>query len=372
MSPLRKPGKQIINPYELFSMIVLFEFGTALVVPIGLHAQQGTWLSILLALPGGLLLFLLYEYLSRQHPDFILSGYAKKIAGRFVGSGIGFLYIAFFIYIASRVLRDGGDLLVASTYDQTPMLVINASMMIAVMYVLNKGLEVFFRLAQIYIFIMLSLGMLGNLSILFSGMVEVNNLLPLFGSGGWGSVVNAAYPYILMFPYGELIVFSAVLPHLNRREAARKTGMTAIVFSGVALSVTHVLQISVLGADIYSRSTFPLIEAIGLVNIAEFIQRLDALVILTLIIGVFFKVAMFSYAAMAVTADLFKVPDAGKLSVPIGVVVLFSSKFSAWSFPEHLKEGVVTIETHLIFFCIVIPVLLLLVHIVRKRFNLYR
>lgn len=51
-----------ISPTQLFSTIILFEFGTALVLPIGLGTGSNAWLSILLAMPGGIMIYLLYVY----------------------------------------------------------------------------------------------------------------------------------------------------------------------------------------------------------------------------------------------------------------------------------------------------------------------
>jgi spore germination protein KB len=360
--------KTSISPGQLLVMMLLFEFGTAMVVPVGLKAMQATWLSILIAAPGGIVLYLIYESLNRRHRDLVISGYMSKILGKYIGLPLSVLYNVFFIYMAARVLRDGGDLLITASYDRTPIFVIHAVMIIAVIYVLHKGIEVFFRLGQIYIFIVCTIGFLSGFAVLLSGKADFGNLLPIAGEG-WPSVLQAAYPNIMLFPYGELVVFTTVLPHLNHAPLARKTGILAILFSGMTLSAFHAMQVAVLGIDIYSRATFPLFTSIGLVKVAEFLQRLDALVILTLIIGVFFKVAMFCYGAMAVAADIFRVEQPSKLAFPIGIIVLFMSIFIAWSFPEHLEEGAHNITFNLVFFCIIVPVLLLVVDFVRKHFN---
>lgn len=73
--------KEVIGPFQLFAMIVLFELGTAVVVPIGLESGHAVWISILMALPGGILLFMVYAYLYRQFPDLVISGYTRKILG---------------------------------------------------------------------------------------------------------------------------------------------------------------------------------------------------------------------------------------------------------------------------------------------------
>ena len=347
-------------------MIVLFEFGTALVIPIGLQAGQSTWLSTLLALPGGIALYILYTYFLCQFPNENLSGYIRNIVGRFLGTPICLLYVAAFLFAASRNLREAGDLLVTSAYDRTPLFVIHFVMITAVIYVLNKGVEVFFRLGQIYFVIVFCLGAIGILGILSSGIVNINNLLPIRGEG-WGSVLQGAYPHIWMFPFGEVVAFTAVFPMLNKQSLARKTGIIALIIAGVLLSFTHAIQVAVLGADIYRRATFPLFTAISMVNIADFLQRLDALVVLTLIIGVFFKMSVACYAVMAVSADLFGISNERKLALPVGIVVLFGSMTSAWSLPGHAQEGEIGINYVLSTVCAIVPALLWIIHLVRKR-----
>jgi len=360
--------KQVISPGQLLTMIVLFEFGTALVIPIGLQAGQSTWLSVLLALPGGIALYFIYMYLLRQFPNEILSGYIRRILGRMAGIPVCLFFIAYFMFAASRNLREAGDLLVTVAYDRTPLFVIHSVMIAAVVYVLNKGVEVFFRLGQIYFVIMLSLGAIGNLAILCSGIVDINNLLPIQGEG-WRRILQAAYPHTWLFPFGEVVAFTTVFPLMNKVSLAKKTGIIALVISGTLLSFTHAIQVAVLGADIYKRATFPLFTAVSMVNIGDFLQRLDALVVLTLIIGVFFKMSVACYAVMAICADLFGISNERQLALPVGVVVLFASIISAWSYPAHAEEGVVSAYYVMSTSCAILPALLSIVHLIRKRFG---
>ncbi|MRN53473.1 GerAB/ArcD/ProY family transporter [Paenibacillus monticola] len=363
--------KELISANQLFAMIILFEMGTALVVPIGLESGHAVWISILLALPGGVLLYLIYSYLYQQYPNMIISGYTQRILGRFLGWPLSLLYIPIFMYNGSRNLREAGDLLIASSYDQTPIFIINAMMITAVIYVLNKGLEVFSRTAEIYLLIILGMGLICCFVVIAAGLVEFENLFPIHAKD-WRDALTSAYPSIWTFPYGELVCFTTILPHINKFRVAQRTGIAAIILSGLLLSFTHAIEISVLGTNIYARATFPLFTTITLVNLANFIQRLDALVILTLIIGVFFKMTIYCYAAMTVTADLFKVKDARKLAVPIGIVVLFSSFISAENYPIHLDEGKVFMKYILTYMCAAVPILLFIVHYIRKCLGLLR
>ncbi|MDQ1005145.1 spore germination protein KB [Neobacillus niacini] len=361
--------KERISPGQLFALMVLFTTGISLVYPIGISWIRSVWLSVLIALFGAVVLFQVIVYFHCKYPDMTLSGYSRKILGKYIGWPISLLYIPYFIHTAARNLRDGGDLLVTALYDQTPLLIINTIMIIAVVYVLYKGIEVFARIAEIYLLILIVLGVLGNLLVLFSGIIDVKNLLPIVEKG-WRPILHSAYPKIFIFPFAEMFIcFTTILPHLNKSKLGKRTGVMAIIFSGLLLTFTHAVEISVLGSNMYSRSTFPLLVTISKVNEADFLQRVDAIVILTLIIGVFFKIAIFSYAAVSVSADLFKILNQEKLVLPIGIVVLYISMIVTSNWTEQVQQGTFLITFVYPLFCVVIPVLLLVVDLIRKQFG---
>lgn len=362
--------KEIIGPTQLFAMMILFELGTAVVVPIGLESGHAVWLSILMALPGAIVLYLIYADLYLQFPELTLSGYTQKILGKYIGWPLSLLYLPILMYNGSRNLREAGDLLISASYDRTPVFIINSIMAIAVIYILYMGIEVFARTAEIYLLIIVGMGLTCCFVVIAAGLVELENLFPLL-PGEWLEAADSAYPNILIFPFGELVCFTTLFPHFNSKRKVKKIGILAVVLSALLLSFTHAIEMSVLGPDIYSRATFPMFTTITLVNVANFIQRLDALVILTLIIGVFFKMSIYCYAAVSITADLFKVKDTRKLVVPVCVVVLFSSFASAENYPIHMNEGVIFLEYILPFLCAVIPILLYVVHRVRRKFKWY-
>jgi spore germination protein KB len=87
-----------------------------------------------------------------------LTGYARKILGKYVGWIVGLLYVVLFLYGASRNLRDFGELLLSSTMPETPLLALIILMVLAVCYVLYLGIEVLARTAEVFIVILIFLG----------------------------------------------------------------------------------------------------------------------------------------------------------------------------------------------------------------------
>ncbi|WP_332695242.1 GerAB/ArcD/ProY family transporter [Halalkalibacter lacteus] len=361
--------KAKISAIQLFAMMFMFELGTALVVSYGISAKKDAWLAILLGMCCGIVLFFIYYFLFRQYPNLPLTGYAKKIFGKYLGWMIGLLYILYFLYMAARLLRDFGDLLLSSTMPETPLLAINILFVLAICYVLSLGIEVLGRTAEVFIVILIFLGLIGNFLILVSGDIDLHNLQP-FLEHGWKPIVTTAFPLITTFPFGELLVFTMLLPYLNRPELAKKVWLSALIISGLILSYTACLNIAVLGVEEVERSTFPLLSTIGKINLFEFIQRLDAIVVFTFMITVFLKVSIFFYGVLIGMVDLFKLKNHQQIVLPTGVIIIFLSMVMAANFSEHIEEGLnITVHYLHIPFLIIIPLLMLLVTMIGNRFK---
>jgi spore germination protein KB len=361
--------KAKISVIQLFAMMFLFELGSMLVVSFGINAKKDAWLAILLGLCMGIVLFFIYYFLFRQYPTLPFTGYARKIFGKYLGWMTGLMYVVFFLYVAARVLRDFGDLLLSSTMPETPLFVLNMLMILAICYVLYLGIEVVGRTAEVFIVILIFLGILGNVLVFLSGNVELKNLQP-FLENGWSPVLKTAFPLTTVAPFGEAIVFTMLLPYLNRPELAKKVWLSAIISSGLILSYTISLNISVLSVEVMERSTFPLFSTIGKVNLFEFIQRLDAIVAFSFLITMFFKVAIFFYGAIIGIVDLFKLKNHQQIVLPMGIIILFLSMVIASDFSEHIEEGInLSPYTISIFFFLIIPLIMLVVALIRNRFK---
>jgi spore germination protein KB len=110
---------------------------------------------------------------------------------------------------------------------------------------------------------------------------------------GWKLVITTVITQTYTFPFGEMIDFTMILPLLNKPSYGKKIGLYAILASGFVLSFSIALELSILGVKGASTSQFPLLQTIAKVNIADFIQRLDIIVVSTLILGVFVKITVF-------------------------------------------------------------------------------
>ncbi|MGG6314184.1 GerAB/ArcD/ProY family transporter [Paenibacillus macerans] len=326
-----------ISPLQFFSLLVLFQLGTALVVNLGMQARTDAWIAVLLGMSVGMLLYTGYAYIYTTFPDKQPTQYARILFGKYLGGAVGVAYSVFFLNKASRDLLDGGLLVFASTLKETPLFIINTMMMLTIVYVLHKGVEVLARTAFILLGIVFLIGLFIFLLILFSGIADISRLMPVLGDGIM-PVLKSVYRQNYQFPFGEIICFTTIMPYLNNRKAGVRAGLLSVLLSGLILSGTVVITISVLGVDITERSIFPLLTMVGKASILDFIQRTDILVVMVLIIGDFFKISIYFYAAVILGADLLNIPYR-KILYPCALIVLFTSLTIARNYSEHVKKG---------------------------------
>jgi spore germination protein KB len=357
-----KPMEKVrISSYQLFILVVLFELGTAILFNPGGLAKQDAWIANLLGLAAGLLLFWVYYRLFRYYPDIPLTSYAQKIIGKWLGSIIASLYIVYFLYQSSRILRDIGELLITTLYNQTPLLVLNTFMLFTLLYGAFKGIEVVARVGELCFPIVYLLAISGFLAILLTDIVHLDNLKPILENGG-GIILKTVVRSTLNFPFGEMVVFTMLLPYLNKPKKVLHICLGGVLLSGINITITSIINIAVLGVDLFIRSPFPLFNTIRKIELSTFLQRLDVFFILYLIVAGFFKLYLYFYVAVVGAADLFKIKNQTKLVLPLGTLIFFGSITIASNYAEHIKEGIFLIPYFIHMpFQVIIPVILLIV-----------
>ncbi|BCG58970.1 GerAB/ArcD/ProY family transporter [Paenibacillus sp. URB8-2] len=348
-----------IGSIHFFSLVLMFELGTALVVNVGMEAGRDAWIAIFLGCLVGMLIYTGYNYLFKLYPDLPLSGYVRAILGKPLGAFVVILYAVIFLNGAGRDLRDGSALLVMAALNRTPIIIVAAMMILSCGYVLHKGLEVLARTSFIIMIGVLMIGGVITLLMLFSGEMEWSRLQPMLGDGIKPvalSVIRSNY----MFPFGEVFCFMMLMPYIGDKKRAVWVVPSAILAAGLIISYTALVNITVLGSDMVERSPFPLLSTVSKAALSDFIQRLDVLVVMLLIIGVFFKVAVYYGAAVIAISDLFNLPYRTMI-IPSAIIILFSGMLDARSFVEHLEEGGEMLTFIYPVFTIVIPTILIIV-----------
>ncbi|MFC5731890.1 GerAB/ArcD/ProY family transporter [Cytobacillus gottheilii] len=333
-----------ISIFEFMLLIVLFEIGTAIVVIRGADARQNAWLAVSIAMVFGFLLFAMYfkSFLWKEGSlyEILIACFGNKL-----GKVFSSVYTVYFIYLASRGLRDFTEMLVSVVLPQTPIEFSSILFMAVSAYTLYLGFEVFSRTTVIfapYIFVLLGAV---TLFLWVNKSIDLTNLQPILADGIM-PILKAVFPDLLTFPFGELIVFTIILPQVVNVKNSFRLILLAIYSSGLIITLTIILNVSVLSESGYLRANFPLLSSAREISIANFLERIDAFVVFIIMLGVFVKVSIFLFCALKGLEAIYEQPYR-YFAFPIGMLAAAFSVLIAFSLNEHLKEGLEIVPYYL-------------------------
>ncbi|MGM0876378.1 MAG: GerAB/ArcD/ProY family transporter [Bacillota bacterium] len=107
-----------------------------------------------------------------------------------------------------------------------------------------------------------------------------------------------------------------------------------------------------------------------MVSIADFLERFDALIILMMVAGVFFKVGGWTFGAAVAISQLLKLNHIKSVLLALGTIIPPLSLLAATDFVKHLEIG---LEYFVPYFHpiiqIILPLLLLCIAFIRKKLN---
>ncbi|ABY92310.1 spore germination protein KB [Thermoanaerobacter thermohydrosulfuricus] len=321
---------------DLLFLMITFEIGTSVLFCLGIKAKQDCWLSILIAMLISLPITLMYvssfEKSQKNLPQLL-----EFVYGKYIGKTLSLIYALYFLYIASRNVRDYVELSVNTIYSRTPTYIFSSFMLILVMYYLLFDICVLARVAKILLPLILAIMAFQTTMIMMGDNFSFSRLLPIL-ENGIVPVIKAAIPLIVTFPFGELIAFTTVFDKVKQKEKIKKIMLITTVFTGLLLSFNNIIIISSLGADEASRENFPLYQVIRLINLGN-LKNLDTLYVFIMIIGVFFKISVFTYAGLTMIKNALELKSYKYLLFPVLSMIFAASFIIADSYQTHILIG---------------------------------
>ncbi|MDF0725686.1 endospore germination permease [Cytobacillus sp. S13-E01] len=355
-----------ISLWQLFILIYVFELGSAIVIGLGNEAKQDAWLAVFLSTLIGILITFFYWYLLTRKPGKNLFEIIEFCLGKLFSKVIIMGYIFYFFYIASRVLRDFGELIVSSIFVLTPTEIISLTMILVIAYIVYLGLEVLSRTSEIFLPYLVVFILLVGIFILFSGEMQFANFRPVLAEG-FSPIIDAMFPTLLTFPFGEMIVFTLIIPYVTRFEYAGKVSMIAVFLSGLFLMYASMVEIATLGAEMKGRSNFPLLSAAREISLLDFIERVDLVIVFVVMFGIIVKVSVFFFGGLKGLELVFNRPYR-LFILPMSTIIGLISITVSDNFAEHIEEGLVLVPYLFhIPFQFVIPAVILVILLFKNR-----
>lgn len=302
--------------------------------PLTLAANNGAWLSVIIAIVYGLVLLSCILYLYGKNPNWTLIDYSRKILGKWITLCICIPILFVLFLILSYIVIDIGGFFTTAMMTETPDYVFHTLILLVAALTARAGIEVMARmfiLLLCYSIFFASLVLLLNVPNYHSGY-----LLPAFPAG-MKPVIHGTYS-IIGFPYGELVLFSFLFPFVNKEKAKslKKYMFSAFMLQGFFIITSILCTIMALG-PLSGTFKFSLFELARLVNIKEIITRIEAFIGIALIVGSYMKASIMLFVLKEALSRILKLKDERIIIFPVTFISLLLTLTMFKSETEHFE-----------------------------------
>ncbi len=285
-----------INSIQLLLLLVMAELATSLfTVPSRaiMAAGPDSWIS-LLVVTGlyGLLVAWVTLTLSQRFPTRVFTEYLPDIVGRVPGKILTAIFAILLMHISGGILSQGSAFVHIAFLRETPSLLLDMVFMGAAFYGAYLGIEVIAR-HTVLLFAFFTVSVLVVVLLVLPD-VNIDNFLPVLENGYMPVILGAKDASAWR---GEVFLILMFYPYLNLKQEASKAAYGTIIIAVVFSTLITMTVIGVFGSEVASTQLYTVFKLARYISIAQFIERIDILIVIIWIAGVILKLAIFQHAA---------------------------------------------------------------------------
>ncbi|RPF42184.1 spore germination protein KB [Hydrogenoanaerobacterium saccharovorans] len=354
-------GKEIVSSKQMINIIILFILGTAFVAGGTAIAKQDSWISIILAFLLLIPIYLVYGKLNKLYPNKNVFEMFYECFGKIGGATFTIIFTLFSLHLGALVIRNFTEFIQVVSLSETPQYAAAIFIGVLCIWTVKSGIEILARGAMIT-------GPIVIIVTILTVVLNINNMdlsyiQPIFGAG-FGNILSNCTNYI-SFPFGEAVLFLSVMPCLKSKANPHKVYLMGTAIGCVILVMGRLRNTLVLGLPTLESLYFPSYTSVGIINIKEFITRIEVLMIGNFILSGLAKVCVCIYVTCKGFAHLFNVANYKDFAAPVALMMIAISAVTSSSTMEMMaylkpyKYYAPVIE-------IFVPFLLLVVTLIKK------
>ncbi|MUT64500.1 endospore germination permease [Paenibacillus sp. NEAU-GSW1] len=287
------------------------------------NAKQDGWIVILASTAVTLGISIIYAGISRQNNG---KPFLEWLEQRF-GVGIAFVIACFFCFyffvISASIVRQFADFLSIQLISATPLLATILLIVLVSVYIAAQGIEAVARLNAI-VFIVGMAFLLGNVLLVIKDFRPAH-FLPIFDTS------PASFGQGMIAPIGWMTEASTVLfllPFLSKPSDGAKVVYIGIGLTGLMLSMLVAIVIAVFGSHIVPLMSYPIFEMISIVDVGNYLERVDIYFSAAWMAGMFAKMSIFMLLFFQSLDYLFRVRNHPMLYLAASGLLVGTSAYS--------------------------------------------
>ncbi len=354
--------KNVISSKQAIYIMILFFIGSSSVTGVSTVSKQDSWISFLLALIMFIPLILMYSRIIKLFPQKNLYDILYELFGKLGGFVLSLIYIFYSLQLGALVMRNFTEYIKIISLIETPQYILALFLGIICLWLLKNGLEVLGSISIVFLPIIVIF--LFFTIIFLTKYMNFCNIKPI-GVQGLNTIFSGARA-ILLYPFGESVLFMIILSSLRPKDSPYKVYLSSMLIGGFILFVILLQNILVLGIPTMQLVLFPSFTAASIINIDDFITRIEILITASFIFAGIIKVSICIYASTKGFSKVLKIDNYKLILGPITfLIIAFSSMI--YNNTMQMIEFTKTTEYYFVILQIILPLIILIFAEVKVR-----
>ncbi|MDP4153459.1 MAG: endospore germination permease [Bacillota bacterium] len=347
---------------QMVSTIILFSFGSSIILGVSTKVNQDSWISLIVAAVLTIPIYLVYSRIIKLFPDMDFFSMLEMLFGKVIGKTITVILVWYAVHLGSLVLRNFSEFVEISGMPETPQLPLAILMIAVLIYLVKSGIETIGKWSLCCLPIILFIVVLTV--VLSSKNADLGNLMPIMEHTP-KEIISESYK-VFTFPFAECVMFLFLSSSFRKKDNPVKIYMWALLISSVTLAVIIIRNYSVLGPALVKESYFPSYMAARIINIGDFLSRIEGTISLNFLLAGITKMAICIMVASNGISSLFNIENEKVMIVPMSLLtlslsmVLYKSTMEMYNFIEVYRIYAIPFE-------IIIPLIIWITAEVRLR-----
>lgn len=332
---------ETLSKKQLIYISANFLLGSSLIVLTGLkYAKKDTFICDFIAFGVGFILHIMMYYVVYKFPNMEFTQILNTIFNPIGGRIVALVYLYFSICLLCLIQNNITGLVTTMVMTKTPGWIITITTLLIAAYAMKFGISTFgLNIEILFPFIFFLINFLYIIIIL--KFFNLGNLLPIFTQNL--TTISKGFLDIFLFPYVDSCILIFIYSLSKKKPKNLKLINKIFFLVSFLLIFRSVIVIFVLGVKEAQRFAFPLFEAVVQIEVGQYIQRLDILLLTVWTVSSYLKLATVYYVILKCLEYIFYLPDYKKISLSLAIFVLPFSINTITSIQDSYLNSIVTV-----------------------------
>lgn len=354
--------KEIISSRQIIASIIAFIVGSSVILGVNSELAQDSWIALIIATILIIPLILIYARIIKLYPGKDFCQIVELLLGKILSKIIIILFIWYAMHLGALVLKFFSEFTKISALFNTPEIIILMTMTIVTVYLSKSGIEVLGRWSIIVCTIICFLLIL---TIIFSiPNMDFNNFFPIMNHD-LKEILKSSFD-IFSFPFAEIVLFLSMASSYSQKNNPYKIYLYGCLLGSIFLLSVIIRNVSILGVPLVKSEYFPSYTATRLINIGDFLTRIEGTITINFIFVGLTKTAVCLIAASKGFTFLFNLKDYKIMIIPISLLILMLATIMYNNVIE-MFEFIPIYSIYAIPFQIIIPIIVWIVAEIKNK-----